>query len=79
MVTSSKRTYASTLPLQELLETSAPDPVEGHCRPMPLPGIPKHSQASLAQSLMGHCSFLLVLAKQKLLFVPSKSLFPSPV
>ena len=29
--------------------------------------------------LWGHCSFLLGLSAHKVLFVPSKSLFPSPV
>ena len=29
--------------------------------------------------LWGHCSFLLVPGAYKVLFVPSKSLFPSPV
>ena len=32
---------------------SAPDPMEGLCRPMALPETPGHSQASLAQSLVG--------------------------
>ena len=31
---------------------SAPDPMEGLCRPMALPETPGHSQASLAQSLV---------------------------
>ena len=35
--------------------------------------------ASLGQSLWGHCSFLLSPGAHKVLFVPSKSLFPSPV
>ena len=29
------------------------DPTAGHCSPMSLPEIPGHSQASLAQSLVG--------------------------
>ena len=42
---------------------------------------PTHSSAgdlrpSLGQSLMGHCSFLLGPGVHKVLFVPSKSLFP---
>ena len=37
---------------------------------------PGHSWASLGQSLWGHCSFLLGPGAHKLLFVPSKSLFP---
>ena len=35
-----------------------------------------HSQASLGQPLWGHCSFLLGPGAHKVLFVPSKSLFP---
>ena len=46
------------------------------CRPTPPPETPGHSRASLGQSLWGHCSFLLGPGVQKLLFVPSKSLFP---
>ena len=30
----------------------APNPAAGHCRPMPLPETPGHSQASLGQSLV---------------------------
>ena len=37
--------YASTVLF------SAPDPTAGHCRPTPPPTTPRHSQASLAQSL----------------------------
>ena len=32
---------------------SAPDPAAGHCQLMPLPQTPKHTQASLVQSLVG--------------------------
>ena len=42
---------------------------------MPWLEAPGHSQASLAHTLVGHCSFLLGLGPQKVLFVPSKSLF----
>ena len=45
--TSFKRTYARTVVF------SAPDPMAGHCQPMPLLEIPGHSQATLAQSLVG--------------------------
>ena len=41
MATSFKRSPARTA------ELSAPDPAAGHHRPMPLPEIPGHSQASL--------------------------------
>ena len=47
MATSFKRTYASAVVFR------APDPTAGHCRPMPLPETPGHSQASLAQSVVG--------------------------
>ena len=46
MVTYFKRSHAHTAAL------SAPDPATGHHRPMPLPEIPGHSQASLGQSLV---------------------------
>ena len=51
MVASFKRTYACTVVF------SAPDPISGHCGPMPLPETPGHSQASLAQSLVGTLFF----------------------
>ena len=47
MVTSFKRSRARTAAL------STPDPEVGHCRFMPPPETPGHSQASLAQSLVG--------------------------
>ena len=47
MVTSFKRTYARTVVF------SAPNPMSGHCRPTPPPETPEHSQASLAQYLVG--------------------------
>ena len=55
---------------------SVPNPATGHRWPMPLPETPGHSQASLGQFLWSHCSFLLGPGTHKLLFVPSKSLFP---
>ena len=55
---------------------SAPSPAAGHRRPTPLRETPGHSQASLAQSRGGHCSFLLGPGVHKVLFVPSKGLFP---
>ena len=47
MVTSFKRTHASPVIF------SAPDSTAGHCQLMLLPETPGHSQARLAQSLMG--------------------------
>ena len=73
ILTSFKRTCAC------IVVFSAPNPAAGHCRPMPPPETPGHSWASLGQSLVGHCSFLLDPGAHKFLFVPSKSLFPSPV
>ena len=69
MATSFKRARVLTASL------SAPDPAAGRRRSISLQENPEHSQASLGQSLMGHCPFLLVPCMHKLLFVPSKSLF----
>ena len=52
MVTSFKRTYA-TGPAPMTVVVSASDPATGSCRPTPLLETPGHSQASLAQSLVG--------------------------
>ena len=46
-VTSFRRTPDSTV------VSSAPDPTADHCQPTPPPETPGHSQASLAQSLLG--------------------------
>ena len=46
-VTSFRRTPDSTV------VSSAPDPTADHCQPTPPPETPGHSQASLAQSLVG--------------------------
>ena len=53
IVTYFKRSHAGTAAL------SAPNPAAGHRRPTPPPETPGHSRASLGQSLVGHCSFLL--------------------
>ena len=68
MATSFRRSHARTAAL------NAPNPVAGHHQPTPPPETPGHSQASLGQSLMG--SMLLSPGAHKVLFVPSKSLFP---
>ena len=65
MGTSFKRSHAHNATL------SAPDPAAGYHWPKPLPETPEHSRASL-----GHCSFLLGPGAYKVLFVPSKGLFP---
>ena len=56
--------------------TQCSNPAARHRKPTPLPETPGHSQASLDQFLQGHCSFLLGSGGHKVLFVPSKSLFP---
>ena len=72
MVTSFKRCHAFTAALSAPQTCSRP-------LPTPLLGTPGYSRASLGQSLWGHCSFLLGPGAHKVLFVPAKSLFPSPV
>ena len=49
MAISFKRTCAHTVVFSDL------DCAADHCRPMPLPETPGHSQANLAQSPWGHC------------------------
>ena len=58
---------------------SAPNPAAGLHHFTPLPETPGHSWESLDQCLVGHCSFLPSPGAHKFLFVPSQSLFPSPV
>ena len=70
MATSFKRSHAGTVTL------SAPIPEAGHCRPRPLPRLlDTHGQVWVSL-LWGHCSFPLGPGMHKVLFVPSKSLFP---
>ena len=73
MVTSFKRCHGCTATL------SAPDPAAGHRQPTPPLEIPGHSQASLVQSLVGSLLLSPGPGAHKVLSVPSKSLFPSPV
>ena len=54
--------------------TQCPD--SGHCQPMPPLETPGYSQQVWVSLLWGHCSFLLGPCAHKVLFVPSKSLFP---
>ena len=70
MVTSFKKTYSSPDVF------SASDPAVGHRQSTLPPQIPGYSQASLAQSLVGSLPYLLGPGVHKVLFVPSKSLFP---
>ena len=70
MATSFRRACAGTAVF------SAPDPSAGRCRPTPLPRLlDTHRQVWLSL-LWGHCSSLLAPCMHKVLFVPSKSLFP---
>ena len=55
---------------------STSDPAAGHHQPMLPPEIPGHSLHVWVSFLWGHCSFLLDPGVHKVLFVPSKSLFP---
>ena len=68
MVPSFRRSHAHIATL------SAPNPETGHCRPTSPQETPGHSRASLGQSLV--VSLLLSPGAHKVLFVPSKSLFP---
>ena len=70
MATSFKGPHAGTATL------SSPDPAAGHRRTTPPLETPRHSRASLCRLLWGHCTFLLGPGKHKVLFVPSKALFP---
>ena len=70
MVTSFRRSHAHTATLAAL------NPAAGQCQPhlhQRLLDIYRQVWVSL---LWGHCSFLLCPGAQKVLFVPSKSLFP---
>ena len=72
MATSFKRSHAHTaIPSAPTLQQVTTDP---HlCQRLP----DMHGQVWV--SLLGHCSFLLGPGAHKILVVPSKSLFPSPV
>ena len=70
MTTSFKKSHACTATL------SAPNPAAGHRQPTPpLETLDTHGQVWVSL-LWGHCSFLLGPGVQKVLFVPSQSLFP---
>ena len=58
---------------------SAPNHAGGHCWPIPLLETPGHSWASLGQALVGSTAPFSWVLVHKVLFAPSKSLFPSPV
>ena len=70
METSFRRSHACTAAL------SAPNPAVGHHQPTPHQRLlDAHGQVWVSL-LWGHCSFLLCPGAHKVLFVPSKSLFP---
>ena len=58
---------------------SAPNPAAGHLLPMPLLETPGHSWASTGQFILGSLPLSPSPGEHRVLFVPSKSLFPSPV
>ena len=73
MVTSFTRSHAHTLhSVPPILQQATADPCL--CRRL----LDTHGQVWVSL-LWGHCSFLLGPGAQKVLFVPSKSLFPSSV
>ena len=70
MVTSFKRSHAGAVAL------SAPNPAAGHRQPcLHWRLLVTHGQVWVSL-LWGHCSFVLGPRVHKVLFVPSKSLFP---
>ena len=70
MLTPFKRSHACPATL------SVPNPGAGHHQPTSPVETPGHSWACLGRLLWGHCPFLLGPGAHKILFVPSKSLFP---
>ena len=58
---------------------NAPNPAACHRPPTPLRETPGHSQASLGQSLVGPLLLLLGPGVHRVLSLPSKGLYPSPV
>ena len=68
MATSFKRSHAY-----------ASNPAAGRYQPTPPLETPGHSLISLGQSLVGSLLLFLGPGAHKVLFVPTKSLFPSPV
>ena len=73
MATSFKSSQAHTATL------SAPDPAACHFQPMPPPGTPGHSQASLAVSCGVTAPFPWVLVHARFCLCPPRVCFPSPV
>ena len=74
-VTSSKRAYG----IPKSVASRAPAPAAGQCAPTPPPETLDPHRQVWVSLLRGHCFFLLGPGAHKVLFVPSKSLFPHPV
>ena len=55
---------------------SVPNPAAGHLQPKLLPETPGQIMGKSGSVSWGHCSFLLGPGVHKVLFVPSKCLFP---
>ena len=72
MVTSFKRSHARTAAF------SARNPAAAHCWPTPPQRLLDTHRWVWVTLLWSHCSFLLGPDAHKVLFVPSKSLFPQP-
>ena len=70
MSTSFQRSSVGTAAL------GAPNPAAGHHQHMPPPESPGHSGQVWVSLLCGHCSFILGPGGHKILFLPSKGLFP---
>ena len=73
MVTSFKRSHAG------IVRLSAPKPAAGHLQPKLLPETPGQIMGKSGSVSWGHCSFLLGAGTHKVLFVPAKCIFLSPV
>ena len=75
MVTSFEKDLCQQAASPRTVVFGASDLSAGHCQPTPSPETPGHSQASLAQSLVGSLLFLLGPGAHKVLLCPL-SLFP---
>ena len=76
MVTSCKRTYASTARFPGLLESVPLTPQQATVHPRLLQRLQNIHRQVWLSLLWGHCSFLLGSGAHKVLFLPCKSLFP---
>ena len=76
MVTSFEKGLCQQAASPRTVVFGAPDLSAGHCQPTPSPETPGHSQASLAQSLVGSLLFLLGPGAHKVLLCPLRACFP---